>query len=290
MTSSSTATSSARSGRTATSSAPSRGAAEAVVVDPGGDAAELRLELARAGRALRGDPDHARPLGPPRRRRRPRRGHRRAGLHGRGRAGAAREPARTSSRPACPRARTRRTCSSPAARRSSSPGISLRDAPRPRPLAGHLAYYADGCLFSGDVLFAGSVGRTDLPGADWDTLLDSIRALVDRFPPETVVYPGHGPPTTLGAELARNPFLARAARLVTRFEAPRGTHDILPAEQPLWRLVDRRGGAALRALRLPADPDAGLRGHRALRAHVRRRARTSSRRRCTRSRTAAAAR
>jgi hydroxyacylglutathione hydrolase len=72
----------------------------------------------------------------------------------------------------------------------------------------HLAYAADECLFSGDVLFAGSVGRTDLPGADWDTLLDSIRALVDAYPPETVVYPGHGPATTLGAELARNPFLA----------------------------------------------------------------------------------
>jgi glyoxylase-like metal-dependent hydrolase (beta-lactamase superfamily II) len=71
----------------------------------------------------------------------------------------------------------------------------------------HLAYYADGALFSGDVLFAGSVGRTDLPGADWETLLDSIRTLVDAYPPETVVYPGHGPATTLGAELARNPFL-----------------------------------------------------------------------------------
>ena len=63
-------------------------------------------------------------------------------------------------------------------------------------------------LFSGDVLFAGSVGRTDLPFADWDTLVDSIRTLLDRFPPETVVYPGHGPPTTLGTERARNPFLA----------------------------------------------------------------------------------
>jgi glyoxylase-like metal-dependent hydrolase (beta-lactamase superfamily II) len=72
----------------------------------------------------------------------------------------------------------------------------------------HLAYAADGCLFSGDVLFAGSVGRTDLPGADWETLLESIRTLVDAFPPDTVVYPGHGPATTLGAELASNPFLA----------------------------------------------------------------------------------
>jgi glyoxylase-like metal-dependent hydrolase (beta-lactamase superfamily II) len=72
----------------------------------------------------------------------------------------------------------------------------------------HLAYYADGCLFSGDVLFAGSVGRTDLPGADWDTLVESIRTVADRFPPETVVFSGHGPETTLGVELARNPFLA----------------------------------------------------------------------------------
>jgi hydroxyacylglutathione hydrolase len=72
----------------------------------------------------------------------------------------------------------------------------------------HLAYYADGCLFSGDVLFAGSVGRTDLPGADWDTLVSSIRLLVDTLPAETVVYPGHGPITTLGDELARNPFLS----------------------------------------------------------------------------------
>ena len=73
---------------------------------------------------------------------------------------------------------------------------------------GHVAYYADGALFSGDVLFAGSVGRTDLPFGDWDTLLDSIRRLADAYPPETTVYPGHGPPTTLGQELARNPFLA----------------------------------------------------------------------------------
>ena len=72
----------------------------------------------------------------------------------------------------------------------------------------HLAYHADGCLFSGDVLFAGSVGRTDFPGSDWDTLLGSLRVLVDTLPPETVVYPGHGPTTTLGAELERNPFLA----------------------------------------------------------------------------------
>jgi glyoxylase-like metal-dependent hydrolase (beta-lactamase superfamily II) len=73
---------------------------------------------------------------------------------------------------------------------------------------GHLAFAAGGALFSGDVLFANSVGRTDLPFGDWDTLVTSIRLLLERFPPDTQVYPGHGPATTLGAELARNPFLA----------------------------------------------------------------------------------
>jgi hydroxyacylglutathione hydrolase len=72
----------------------------------------------------------------------------------------------------------------------------------------HVAYHTEGSLFSGDVLFAGSVGRADLPGADWDTLVSSIRSLVETYPPETVVYPGHGPATTLGDELERNPFLA----------------------------------------------------------------------------------
>jgi glyoxylase-like metal-dependent hydrolase (beta-lactamase superfamily II) len=72
----------------------------------------------------------------------------------------------------------------------------------------HLAYHADGCLFSGDVLFAGSVGRTDLPGADWETRGASTGSLVDAYPRETIVYPGHGPATTLGDELDRNPFLA----------------------------------------------------------------------------------
>jgi len=86
--------------------------------------------------------------------------------------------------------------------------ISFETVPVPGHSPGHLAFHADGCLFSGDVLFQGGVGRTDLPFADWDTLVESIQSLVDRFPPETVVYPGHGPETTLGAELERNPFLA----------------------------------------------------------------------------------
>jgi hydroxyacylglutathione hydrolase len=87
-------------------------------------------------------------------------------------------------------------------------GISFEVLAVPGHSPGHLAYYADGALFSGDVLFAGSVGRTDLPRGDWDELLGSIRSLADRLPAETVVYPGHGPATTIGAELERNPFLA----------------------------------------------------------------------------------
>jgi len=87
-------------------------------------------------------------------------------------------------------------------------GITFETLRVPGHSPAHLAYYAEGCLFSGDVLFAGSVGRVDLPGADWDTLVESIRSLADRYPPETVVYSGHGPETTLGAELERNPFLA----------------------------------------------------------------------------------
>jgi hydroxyacylglutathione hydrolase len=79
---------------------------------------------------------------------------------------------------------------------------------------GHVTYSIadEGALFSGDVLFPGSVGRTDLPGGDWPTLLESIRGLVDGFPEETTVYPGHMGITTLGAERASNPFLAELAR------------------------------------------------------------------------------
>jgi glyoxylase-like metal-dependent hydrolase (beta-lactamase superfamily II) len=87
-------------------------------------------------------------------------------------------------------------------------GISFETLHVPGHSPGHLAYYAEGALFSGDVLFAGSVGRTDLPFTDSETLVASIRTLMERFPPETVVYSGHGPETTLGVELARNPFLA----------------------------------------------------------------------------------
>ncbi|MGZ4202656.1 MAG: MBL fold metallo-hydrolase [Thermoleophilaceae bacterium] len=79
---------------------------------------------------------------------------------------------------------------------------------------GHVTYSIpdEQALFSGDVLFQGSVGRVDLPGGDWPTLLESIRTLVDSLPEDTVVHPGHMGMTTLGAERATNPFLAELAR------------------------------------------------------------------------------
>jgi hydroxyacylglutathione hydrolase len=79
---------------------------------------------------------------------------------------------------------------------------------------GHVSYAIPEhqALFSGDVLFKDSVGRVDLPGGDWDTLLESIRGLVDGYPEETVVHPGHMGQTTLGAERGSNPFLAELAR------------------------------------------------------------------------------
>ncbi len=67
-------------------------------------------------------------------------------------------------------------------------------------------------LLSGDVLFSGSVGRADLPGGDWLTLLDSIERLVAEFPPQSAVYPGHGEATTLVRELDTNPYLSELSR------------------------------------------------------------------------------
>ena len=179
------------------------GAAEAVVVDPGGDAARLRLELGRVGArcaailVTHGHFDHL---------------------------GGVADLAGGTGAPVYVPELERSELEDPAPQwgvRAHVPdftvgggelidvaGIELEVIAVPGHSPGHVAYHADGALFSGDVLFAGSVGRTDLPGADWETLLGSIRALVDRYPPETVVYPGHGPATTLGAELARNPFLA----------------------------------------------------------------------------------
>ena len=78
---------------------------------------------------------------------------------------------------------------------------------------GHLTYSIadEQAIFSGDVLFQGSVGRVDLPGGDWETLLGSIGGLVDSLSEETTVYPGHMGITSLGAERRTNPFLAELA-------------------------------------------------------------------------------
>jgi glyoxylase-like metal-dependent hydrolase (beta-lactamase superfamily II) len=184
-----------------------RGAPEAVVVDPSGSAAEIRLRLAQLGArctailVTHGHWDHllgvadlaegtgaevTMPEGE------------RALLENAG----GFSPAGVSVRSWTPE----RTVSGGEA--LDAAGISFDVLAVPGHSPAHVAYAADGCLFSGDLLFAGSVGRTDLPGGDWDTLLASVQMLVERFPPDTVVYPGHGPATTLGAELARNPFLA----------------------------------------------------------------------------------
>jgi len=182
-------------------------ASEAVVIDPGGDTAELRRELDRLGATcvailithghwdhLGGVADLAEATGAP--------------VHMAADERTALErindfaPAELPLRPYTPEVLLEGDETLDLA------GITFQTLRVPGHSPAHLAYYAEGCLFSGDVLFAGSVGRTDLPFGDWDTLVASIRLLADRFPPETVVYSGHGPETTLGDELARNPFLA----------------------------------------------------------------------------------
>ena len=89
-------------------------------------------------------------------------------------------------------------------------GLTLDVIHTPGHSPGHVTYSVRGedAIFSGDVLFQGSVGRVDLPGGDGPTLIESIRTLLDGHPDETVVYPGHMGTTTLGAERASNPFLS----------------------------------------------------------------------------------
>ena len=86
--------------------------------------------------------------------------------------------------------------------------FEVRHAPGHAP--GHVILYsADaGLAFVGDVVFAGSIGRTDLPGGDYETLMTSIREQVLTLPDETTLYAGHGPTTTVGHERVGNPFLA----------------------------------------------------------------------------------
>jgi len=181
-----------------------RGAAEAAVIDPGDDPTPLRLELARMGTRPGGilvthtDVDHiggvaalaegtgAEVWAPAGEVEALRSGSTRGGM-----TVAPHDPAHTVS----------------GGDEITVAGITFEVVDVPGHSHGHVAFHHDGELFAGDVLFAGSIGRYDLPGGDWETLLDSVRSLVDRFPADTVVHPGHGPATTLGRELATNPFL-----------------------------------------------------------------------------------
>jgi len=87
--------------------------------------------------------------------------------------------------------------------------LRLRSLYTPGHAPGHLAFYLqdEGLVLSGDALFAGSVGRVDLPGGSMEVLMRSIEERLLTLPNETVVYPGHGPRTTIGNERTSNPFL-----------------------------------------------------------------------------------
>ena len=89
-------------------------------------------------------------------------------------------------------------------------GLSLEVIAVPGHSPGGIAFYSekDGVVFTGDALFAGSIGRSDLPGGDHDQLMTNIRNRLFTLPPDTVVYPGHGPATTIGEEIRSNPFFS----------------------------------------------------------------------------------
>ncbi|MCK4767913.1 MAG: MBL fold metallo-hydrolase [Desulfobacula sp.] len=85
--------------------------------------------------------------------------------------------------------------------------ITLQVIHTPGHSKGGISLYTKGHLFSGDTLFSGSIGRTDLPGGDYDTLISNIREKLLIFDEDTIVYTGHGPETTIGNEKRMNPFL-----------------------------------------------------------------------------------
>jgi glyoxylase-like metal-dependent hydrolase (beta-lactamase superfamily II) len=100
-------------------------------------------------------------------------------------------------------------------------GVELIVDHAPGHTPGSVAFRAaPGVMFSGDLLFAGSIGRTDLPGGDYPTILDSLARVCLTLPDDVQVLPGHGPGTTIGAERASNPFLAG---LAPRPPVPPGT-------------------------------------------------------------------
>ncbi|MBX3179191.1 MAG: MBL fold metallo-hydrolase [Candidatus Hydrogenedentes bacterium] len=86
-------------------------------------------------------------------------------------------------------------------------GVEMKVLHTPGHAPGHVVLVGDGFVIGGDVLFSGSIGRTDLPGGSFEQLLDSIKTKLWPLPDDTVVYCGHGPTTTIGRERATNPFL-----------------------------------------------------------------------------------
>jgi len=86
-------------------------------------------------------------------------------------------------------------------------GLDIEVIHTPGHTPGHCCFLVEGRLFSGDHLFAGSIGRTDLPGGDLPGLLESMRSKILPLPDDTAVYPGHGPTTTMRVERRSNPFL-----------------------------------------------------------------------------------
>lgn len=91
------------------------------------------------------------------------------------------------------------------------PGLAVTALQTPGHSPGSVTFATEAGLIAGDVLFRGSVGRADLPGGDWPTLLKSVRERLFAYPPETAVYPGHGPLTTIGYEMKTNPFVGEHA-------------------------------------------------------------------------------
>jgi hydroxyacylglutathione hydrolase len=181
-----------------------RSAAEAAVIDPGGDPSSLRLELARMGTRTAGilvthaDVDHIAGVA-----------DLAAGTGAEvwapaGELDALRNGVTRGGAPVAPYEAEHAVTGGD---EIAIAGIAFEVVDIPGHSAGHVAFAAPGAIFSGDLLFAGSVGRVDLVGGDWDTLLASVRTLVDRYGRDAVVYPGHGPTTTLGQELDTNPFL-----------------------------------------------------------------------------------
>ncbi|HET6908007.1 MAG TPA: MBL fold metallo-hydrolase [Mycobacteriales bacterium] len=86
-------------------------------------------------------------------------------------------------------------------------GLTFRVDLTPGHTPGSVTFTSEGEFFSGDLLFAGSIGRTDFPGGSWEQMQESLRRVPLALPDETVVRPGHGPDTTIGRERANNPFL-----------------------------------------------------------------------------------